>query len=54
MIFRMVILNGAHDVKILISHYILNINKNHIINFNELHIKTLMIIQLSMVMQCDA
>lgn len=54
MIFRMVILNGAHDVKILILHYILIINKKHIINFNELHIKMLMISQLSMVIQCDA
>mgnify|MGYP007093113254 FL=1 len=54
MIFRMVILNGAHDVKILISHYILKNKKKHVINFNELHIKMLMISQLSMVMQCDA
>lgn len=54
MIFRMVILNDAHDVKILISHYILIIHKKHVINFNELHIKMLMISQLSMVMQCDA
>ncbi|OUK83741.1 hypothetical protein BZL70_29880, partial [Escherichia coli] len=30
------------------------INKKHIINFNELHIKMLMISQLSMVIQCDA
>lgn len=54
MIFRIVILNGAHDVKISISHYILIIHKKHIINFNELHIKMLMISQLGMVMQCDA
>lgn len=32
----------------------INYPQKHIINFNELHIKTLMIIQLSMVMQCDA
>ena len=39
MMLRMVILNGVHDVKILISHYILIINKKHINNFNELHVK---------------
>ncbi len=39
MIFRMVILNGVHDVKILISHYILIIHKKHITNFNGLHVK---------------
>ncbi|AUF93955.1 hypothetical protein BH100L_04745 [Escherichia coli] len=33
------ILNGAHDVKILISHCILIIHKKHIINFNDLHVK---------------